>query len=51
MCVIYAEAINPCAFKVRILSTCLQTAKKNKDVNGNRSDVGASQNRAGGSAW
>jgi hypothetical protein len=51
MCVIYAEAINPCEFKVRILSTCPQTANENNDVNGNRSDVGASQYRGDGSAW
>jgi hypothetical protein len=46
----YEEAINRRAFKVRILTTCLQTAKENEDVNGNRSDDGASHNRAGGSA-
>ena len=50
MRIIYEEAISRCAFKVRILTTCLQTSKENEDVSGKRSDVGASQNRAGGSA-
>jgi len=49
MRIMYEEAINRCAFKLRILTTCLQTAKENEDVNGNRYDVGASHNRAGGS--
>lgn len=50
MRIMYEEAINRCAFQVRILTTCVQTAKENEDVNGNRSDVGASHNTAGESA-
>ena len=34
MRITYEEEINRCAFKVRILTTCLQTAKENEDKMG-----------------